>query len=64
MRKVYLLLVACVGLAGCTQSATFKSTVDGSTGTCTSTFAPDINIWSNYPLCLEEYVSAGYQRVR
>jgi hypothetical protein len=64
MRKVTLLLVACVGVAGCTQSATFKSTVDGSTGTCTGAYFADINIWSNYPLCLEEYVSAGYQRVR
>ncbi len=64
MRKVCLLFVACVGVAGCTQEVTFKNPADGKTGTCTSSFVPDINIWSNYPLCLEQYVSAGYQRVR
>jgi uncharacterized protein YceK len=64
MRKVTLLLVACVGLAGCSTEATFKNPADGKTGTCTGGFASDINIWGNYPLCLEQYTSAGYQRVR
>jgi uncharacterized protein YceK len=63
MRKVTLLLIACVGLAGCAQDANFKNPADGKTGTCTGSFLADINVWSNYPLCLEEYVSAGYQRV-
>ncbi|HEY1503300.1 MAG TPA: hypothetical protein VGF92_03315 [Stellaceae bacterium] len=63
MRNGLLLLAACIGLAGCAQDATFKNPADGKTGACTSSFLPDINIWSNYPLCLEEYVSAGYQRV-
>jgi hypothetical protein len=62
MRKLLLLLVLCV--AGCAQEATFKSPVDGKTATCPGSFLADINPWSNYPLCLEEYVSAGYQRVR
>jgi hypothetical protein len=64
MRKAFLLVTACVGIAGCTQEANFKHPADGKTGTCTSGFLPDINVWSNYPLCLEQYVSAGYQRVR
>jgi hypothetical protein len=62
MRKLLPLLLLCI--AGCTQSETFKSTIDGSTGTCTGAYFFDINVWSNYPLCLEEYTSAGYQRVR
>jgi hypothetical protein len=62
MRKLLLLLV--LSLASCSTSATFKSPVDGSTGTCTGGFLSDINVWGNYPLCLEQYVSAGYQRVR
>jgi hypothetical protein len=64
MRKAFLLLVACVGLAGCAQDATFKNPVDGKTATCPGSFLSDINMWSNYPLCREHYVSAGYQRVR
>jgi hypothetical protein len=64
MPKALLLLAACVGLAGCAQEATFKNPVDGKTGSCGSGFLSDINVWSNYPLCLEQYVSAGYQRVR
>jgi len=62
MRKLLLLLGLCV--AGCTQEATFKSPVDGKTATCTGSLLADINIWSNYPLCLQQYTSAGYQRVR
>jgi hypothetical protein len=62
MKKLLLLLLLCI--AGCAQNVTFKNPVDGKTGTCTSGFLPDINVWSNYPLCLEQYVSAGYQRVR
>ena len=62
MRKLVLLLVLCV--AGCAQDVTFKHPVDGKTATCASGFLADINVWSNYPLCLEQYVSAGYQRVR
>jgi len=64
MRSLFLLLAAGAVLAGCTTSATFKNPVDGKTGTCTGGFASDIFIWGNYPLCLEQYVSAGYQRVR
>ena len=64
MRNAFLLLAACVGLAGCAQDATYKNPADGTTGTCTGAFLSDINIWSNYPLCLQQYVSAGYQRVR
>ena len=64
MRNVFLLLAACIVLAGCSTSATFTNPVDGSTGTCTGGFLSDINIWGNYPLCLEQYVSAGYQRAR
>ena len=64
MRKLLLLLAACVALAGCETSASFTNPVDGKTATCTGGFASDINIWGNYPLCLERYVSAGYQRVR
>ena len=62
MRKLLLLLV--ISLAGCSTSARFTNPVDGSTATCTGGFMSDINIWGNYPLCLEQYVSAGYQRVR
>ena len=62
MRRLLLLFV--LSLAGCSTSATFKNPVDGSTATCSSGFLSDINVWGNYPLCLEQYVSAGYQRVR
>jgi hypothetical protein len=62
MRNAFLLLV--LSLAGCSTSETFTNPADGKTGTCTGGFLSDINVWSNYPLCLEQYVSAGYQRVR
>ena len=64
MRKAFFLLAACAALAGCETSANFRNPVDGKTATCTGGFASDVFIWGNYPLCLEEYVSAGYQRVR
>jgi peptidyl-tRNA hydrolase len=64
MGKVFLLLAACVGLVGCSTSASFTNPVDGKIATCTGGFLSDINIWGNDPLCLEQYVSAGYQRVR
>jgi uncharacterized protein YceK len=64
MRKVSLLLAACAGLAGCSTSASFTNPIDGKTAICSGGFLSDINIWGNYPLCLEQYVSAGYQRVR
>ena len=64
MRKAFLFLAACVALAGCSTSETFINPVDGKTATCSGGFLSDINIWGNYPLCLEQYVSAGYQRVR
>lgn len=64
MRSFFFLLAACLGLAGCAQDATFTNPVDGKTGTCTGSFLSDINVWGNYPLCLQQYVSAGYQRVR
>jgi hypothetical protein len=62
MRKLVLLLA--LSIAGCAQDATFTDPVDGQTATCAGGFLADINIWSNYPLCLEKYASAGYQRVR
>jgi uncharacterized protein YceK len=64
MHKVLFFLAACAGLAGCETSASFTNPADGTTATCTGGFLSDINIWGNYPLCLERYVSAGYQRVR
>jgi hypothetical protein len=64
MQKLVLLIAFPACLAGCAQDATFTNPADGKSGTCTSSYLPDINIWSNYPLCLEQYVSAGYQRVR
>ena len=64
MRKLVLLIPFAACVAGCAQDATFKNPADGTTGTCTGSFLSDINIWSNYPLCLQQYVSAGYQRVR
>ena len=64
MPKVFFLLAAGVALAGCSTSSTFKNPVDGSTATCSGGFLSDINVWGNYPLCLQQYVSAGYQRVR
>ena len=62
MRKLLLLLLLAV--AGCAPDARFTNPADGKTGTCAGSFLADINIWGNYPLCLEQYVSAGYQRVR
>jgi uncharacterized protein YceK len=62
MRKLLLLLVLAV--AGCSTSATFTNPADSQTATCTGGFLSDINVWGSYPLCLERYVSAGYQRVR
>ena len=64
MRNVFLLLAVCAGLAGCSTSARFTNPVDGRTASCTGGFLADINVWGNYPLCLEQYVSAGYQRAR
>lgn len=64
MRNTFLLLAACAALAGCSTSANFTNPVDGKTATCTGGLLSDINFWGNYPLCLEEYTSAGYQRVR
>ena len=64
MRNALFLLAACLGLAGCASEANFTNPADGKTATCTGGFFSDINIWGNYPLCLEQYVSAGYQRVR
>jgi uncharacterized protein YceK len=64
MRKALLLLLACVSLAGCETSARFTNPADGKTAACTGGFLSDVNVWGNYPLCLEQYVSAGYQRVR
>jgi hypothetical protein len=64
MRKALLLLAASLGLAGCAQEATFRNPVDGKTASCSGGFLSDMNVWSNYPLCLEQYVSSGYQRVR
>jgi hypothetical protein len=61
MRKLLLLLVFC--LAGCARDAAFRNPADGKTATCTGSFLSDINVWGNYPLCREQYVSAGYQRV-
>jgi uncharacterized protein YceK len=62
MRKTLLLLTLC--LAGCSSSANFTNPADGKTASCTGGFLSDFNIWSNYPLCLEQYTAAGYQRVR
>jgi len=62
MRKLLLLLV--LALAGCAPDVTFTNPVNGNTATCTGGFLSDVNIWGNYPLCLEQYVSAGYQRLR
>ena len=62
MRKLLLLLL--LSLPGCSTSETFTNPADGKTATCTGGFLSDINVWGNYPLCLEQYVSAGYQRVR
>jgi uncharacterized protein YceK len=64
MRKTFILLAACLGLAGCSTSATFTNPADGKTATCTGGLLSDIYIWGNYPLCLEQYTSAGYQRAR
>ncbi len=64
MRNAFLLFIASVALAGCAQDATFKHPVTGVTATCPGSFLHDLNMWSNYPVCLEQYVSAGYQRVR
>ena len=64
MRKTIFLLAVCVGLAGCAESVTFKNPVDGKIGTCTGTFFTDLNVWSNYHLCRQQFVSAGFQRVR
>jgi hypothetical protein len=64
MRKAFCLLAACAWLAGCAPDVSFTNPADGKTGTCTGGFMSDINVWGNYPLCLEQYVSAGYQRVR
>ena len=62
MRQLLLLLVLC--LAGCAPDANFKHPITGVTATCPGSFLHDLNMWSNYPVCLEQYVSAGYQRVR
>jgi hypothetical protein len=64
MHKAFFLLAACIALAGCSSSANFTNPADGTTASCTGGFLSDINIWSNYPLCLEQYTSAGYQRMR
>jgi uncharacterized protein YceK len=64
MRKILILLAACAALMGCTTEASFTNPVDGKVATCTGGLASDINFWGNYPLCLEQYTSAGYQRVR
>ena len=59
-----VLLVLCLGVAGCDPAVTFKRPVESATVTCPSSPLADINPWSSYHLCLEEYVSEGYQRVR
>jgi hypothetical protein len=64
MRNTFFLLAACAALASCSTSANFKNPVDGKAATCTGGLLSDVNYWGNYPLCLEEYTSAGYQRVR
>ncbi|HWE75553.1 MAG TPA: hypothetical protein VG328_20505 [Stellaceae bacterium] len=64
MRNAFFLLAACAALAGCSSRANFANPVDGKTATCDGGFLSDINFWGNYPLCLEKYTSAGYQRVR
>lgn len=68
MRTTFFLIAACAALAGCSSvfssSATFTNPADGKTATCTGGLLSDVNYWGNYPLCLEEYTSAGYQRVR
>jgi uncharacterized protein YceK len=64
MRNLLLLLAACAALAGCATSANFTNPADGKTASCTGGLLSDIYVWGNYPLCLEQYTSAGYQRVR
>ena len=59
-----LLLALCLGAAGCGPEVTFKNPVDGSTATCPGSALADINPWTNYHLCLQQHVSAGYQRIR
>jgi uncharacterized protein YceK len=63
MRNLFLLLAASMALAGCSTSTTFKNPVDGTTSTCTGGLAADVNLWSGYQICVEEYVAAGYQPV-
>lgn len=60
MRKFALLLALL--LAGCSHKATLKNPVTGNTISC-SGFATDINLWTNYHLCMESAVTEGYQRV-
>lgn len=59
MRKLLLILLP-LALAGCVQT-TLKNPVSGDTQTCNGV-APDINLWSSYPLCVEEWVSEGYRQ--
>ena len=68
MRKLVLFpllaLGLAVGLSGCVHTAEFKHPQTGATGTCAPWPLAEINPWSSYHLCLEEYVSEGYTRVK
>lgn len=61
MRK--LLLVLALGVAGCSNTAELKNPVSGAIVTCHAWPLHEVNPWSGYQLCIEEYVSEGYQRV-
>jgi hypothetical protein len=65
MRKFSLLLLAALALAGCAPfvETTLTNPSTGRTATCSGVL-PDINLWSQYPLCRQSYVSAGYQQTR
>lgn len=67
MRKLVLLplfaLGLAIGLSGCVHTAEFKHPQTGATATCEPGPLAEINPWSSYHLCVEEYVSSGYRRL-
>jgi hypothetical protein len=63
MRKLLLLALPALALAGCARTAEFQNPVTGATATCEPSPLAEINPWSGHWLCVEEYVSAGYRRI-
>jgi uncharacterized protein YceK len=67
MRNISL-LIAVLGLAGCAgdipHTVAFANPVTKATASCNATPLADINPWSQFDLCVENYKAEGWVVVK